>query len=164
MSLQRHLKIVELNKDRVEDRFMETAIKVAFATTDMKTVNQHFGSAQAFAIYAVDIDKSLLVEVMQFSKLEQNGNEDKLIEKIDALQECIAVYSQAVGASAVSQLKSSNIQPIKVVPGSSITEMLKLLQEELRLGPSIWLARAIDQSKDREPARFDDMESEGWDE
>ena len=37
---------------------METAIKVAFATTDMVHVNQHFGSAKSFAVYAVDPENS----------------------------------------------------------------------------------------------------------
>ena len=48
---------------------METALKIAFATSDMVSVNQHFGSAKSFAVYAVNIDESELMEAAQFGVL-----------------------------------------------------------------------------------------------
>jgi nitrogen fixation protein NifX len=36
------------------------------------------------------------------------------------------------------------------------------LQDELRQGPSAWLARAIDAQRPRGSERFDEMEREGW--
>lgn len=143
---------------------MAIELKVAFATTDMETVNQHFGSASSFSIYAFDQYKIRLFEVVQFGDLEQDGKEDKLLAKLDALEECIAVYSQAMGASAIAQLKARNIQPARVVSGSSITEIIEGLQNELRTAPSVWLASAMQKQKTDDPGRFDDMEAEGWDE
>lgn len=140
------------------------ALKVAFASTDMKHVNQHFGSSEAFVIYTVDLQQSKMLEVAQFGDLSQDGNEDKLIEKMTALEGCVAVYSQAVGASAVRQLKTLGIQPIKVSAGAVISELLVSIQEELSTGPGSWLARAIEAQKPSNPNRFDDMEMEGWDE
>lgn len=161
MTLQRRLQLVGCN---IEDQWMETALKVAFATSDMKHVDQHFGAAQSFAIYAVDQDKACLLEANEFGELSMDGNEDKLAAKIDVLDGCIAVYSQAVGASAIGQLKAKGIQPVKVSPGAVITELLTALQEELVQGPSSWLARAIQDSMPADPSRFDSMESEGWEE
>jgi nitrogen fixation protein NifX len=143
---------------------METALRVAFATTDMKHVDQHFGAAQSFAVYAVDQDKACFVEVNEFGKLDMDGNEDKLAAKIGSLDGCIAVYSQAVGASAIGQLKAKGIQPVKVSPGAEINGLLESLQEELRQGPSSWLAKAIAAVLPTDPARFDAMEEEGWEE
>ena len=158
---QRHLKIVDY--DTSEDS-TSTALKVAFASTDMKHVNQHFGSAESFVIYAIDPAKVKLLEAVQFGQLEQDGNEDKLSMKMEALEGCIAVYSQAVGASAVAQLKARGIQPVKVTPNAMITDLLESLQEELLTGPGTWLARAIESQKPVDPNRFDEMESEGWEE
>jgi len=141
-----------------------SALRVAFASTDMKQVNQHFGSAESFVIYAVDPERRRMLEVSQFGELAQDGNEDKLINKLSALEGCIAVYTQAVGASAVRQLKSLGIQPVKVSMGTEIDALLNSIQEELRSGPATWLARAIDAQKPTDPNRFDDMEAEGWDE
>jgi len=147
-----------------EKKFMETALKIAFATTDMETVNQHFGSAKSFAVYAVDRDNSQLLEAAQFGELSQDGNEDKLSVKIELLNGCAAVYCQAVGGSAINQLIAKNIQPVKVHEGSKINDLIADLQNEIKGGPSSWLAKAINQHKAPDPNRFNLMADEGWDE
>jgi nitrogen fixation protein NifX len=161
MSLSRRLHVVQ-SKD--ESKFMDTALKIAFATTDMEYVNQHFGSARSFAVYAVDMENSELMEAAQFGELAQDGNEDKLSVKIQLLDGCAAVYCQAIGASAVNQLIGKGIQPVKVHEGSKIKDLIADLQNELKAGPSSWLAKAINKHKGPDPNRFDQMESEGWDE
>jgi nitrogen fixation protein NifX len=143
---------------------METALKIAFATTDMETVNQHFGSAKSFAIYAVNVDDAQLLEAAQFGELQQDGNEDKLSVKIELLNGCAAVYCQAVGGSAINQLIAKNIQPVKVHEGGRIKDLIVDLQNEMQAGPSSWLAKAINQHKSPDPERFNLMEDEGWDE
>ncbi|MGR9014527.1 MAG: nitrogen fixation protein NifX [Gammaproteobacteria bacterium] len=161
MSLTRRMHIVQGTE---ENKFMETALKIAFATTDMETVNQHFGSAKSFAIYAVDMDKAELQEAAQFGELSQDGNEDKLSVKLELLEGCAAVYCQAVGGSAINQLIAKNIQPVKVHEGGKIKDLIVDLQNEMRAGPSSWLAKAINQHKSPDPNRFNQMEDEGWDE
>ncbi|MEN9500718.1 MAG: hypothetical protein RI964_3 [Pseudomonadota bacterium] len=161
MALARRLMV--LGQD-TEDNFMDTAIKVAFASTDMEHIDQHFGAAESFAIFAVNPDEVQLIEATQFGKLEMDGNEDKLDAKIKVLDGCVAVYSQAVGASAVAKLKAANIQPVKVSAGAEIRELLAALQDELRQGPSAWLAQAIKRMQGPSTKRFDSMEAEGWDE
>jgi nitrogen fixation protein NifX len=147
-----------------EKKFMETALKIAFATTDMETVNQHFGSAKSFAVYAVDLENAQLLEAAQFGELSQDGNEDKLSVKIELLNGCAAVYCQAIGGSAINQLIAKNIQPVKVHDGSKIIDLITDLQNEIKAGPSNWLAKAINQHKSPDPDRFKAMEDEGWDE
>lgn len=161
MAVQRRLKVLQPGTD---DGWLATAVKVAFASTDMQLVNQHFGAAESFAIYAVDMERTELLEVVQFGALSKDGNEDKLPAKIEALQGCIAVYTQAIGASAVGQLKREGIQPVKVTPDACVADLLESLQEQLRMGPSAWLARAIDAQKPGDPGRFHAMEAEGWEE
>jgi nitrogen fixation protein NifX len=147
-----------------ERKFMETALKIAFATTDMETVNQHFGSAKSFAIYAVDMEDAQLLEAAEFGQLSQDGNEDKLSVKLDLLDGCAAVYCQAVGGSAINQLIAKGIQPVKVHEGGKIKDLIVDLQNEMKAGPSSWLAKAINQNKGPDPDRFNQMEDEGWDE
>lgn len=161
MAPERRLRILQCSTD--ED-WMETAVKVGFASTDMKRVDQHFGVAQSFAIFQVDCEHSALLEVVEFGSAAKDGNEDKLAPKIAALEGCIAVYSQAAGASAVGQLKRRGIQSVKVSRGASVSELLRCLQEELRDGPSAWLARAIEAQKPSDPDRFERMDAEGWEE
>lgn len=143
---------------------METVIKIAFASSDMIHVNQHFGSAQAFAIYAVNPEQFQLLEAAQFGELAQDGNEAKLSVKIQLLAGCAAVYCQAIGASAIKQIVSQGIQPIKVHEGSQIKQLLLDLQTEMNSGPSSWLAKAINQAKPADPDRFTAMAEQNWDE
>lgn len=161
MAMERRLKVLQSG---TEGDWMEAAVKVAFASSDMQQVDQHFGAAESFAIYAVDMERVELLEVVQFGQLAMDGNEDKLVAKISALDGCIAVYTQAVGASGVNQLKAKGIQPVKVSPGADVKDLLASLQDQLREGPSAWLARAIDAQKPVDPDRFQAMEAEGWDE
>ena len=159
-----HTRRLQLMRRNTEESWMDTAIKVAFASSDMKSVDQHFGAAEAFVTYALNQDKYCIVEAIEFEKKAMDGNEDKLAAKIDALEGCIAVYSQAVGASAITQLKAKGIHPVKVTPGAVIEDLLSSLQEELIQGPGSWLAKAIASTLPADPAKFDEMEAEGWEE
>lgn len=141
-----------------------TLLKVAFATSNRESVDQHFGSAESFAIYGVNPESMRLLGVSEFGQLAQDGNEDKLATKLDLLDGCIAVYCRACGASAVRQLLARNIQPIKVGEDVKITDMIAALQTELREGPSSWLAKAIQRQGEPDMGRFDAMAAEGWDE
>ncbi|MFO7592959.1 MAG: NifB/NifX family molybdenum-iron cluster-binding protein, partial [Pseudomonadota bacterium] len=103
-----------------------------------------------------------MVEVFEFGDLAQDGNENKLLEKFVVLDGCLAVYCLAVGPSAVRQLMSLGIQPLKVQYGTSINGTLKELQQELVNGPGGWLARALSFRQEKSKTRFDEMEEEGW--
>ncbi len=157
MTVTRHLQVIE-------DDQPVAAIRVAFATSDRETVDQHFGSAESFSIYAVNPEQAWLLQVTEFGHLKQDGNEDKLTEKFTVLQDCVAVYCRACGASAVRQLLALGIQPVKVSDGVDIQDLLNVLKQELRDGPSGWLAKAMRSQILPSDSRFDDMEAEGWSE
>lgn len=159
MSLQRRMQVID-----GEPGFEESSIKVAFATSDMEQVNQHFGSAKSFAIYGINPDGAKFLEASQFGKLDENGNEAKLVMKLTILEGCVAVYCHAVGSSAVRQLLSRGIQPVKVSDNVPISYLIEMLQDEMRSGPTAWLAKAIENQKSPDMTRFDNMEAEGWDE
>lgn len=161
MALRRHLRILA---GGTEEPRMTPTIKAAFATGDRRKIDQHFGSASAILIYAVTPDEATAVEFAQFGELDQDGHEGKLAAKIDLLAGCGAVYCQAVGASAVQQLLTKGIQPIKVPEGTSIDVLIGVLQQELRAGPAGWLAKALARDRARDERRFDAMADEGWQE
>ena len=163
MTLQRQLKLMRVDAlDKPVDP--ATRIRVAFASSDLKKVDQHFGSAERFVLYDLISDEHMLHEVFEFGSLDQDGNERKLLEKFVALDGCVAVYCLAVGPSAVRQLMSLNIQPIKVTYGTPISSLLQDLHKGLQEGPQGWLARALAVKEGKDESRFDEMDEEGWDE
>lgn len=156
---RRHLRLVT---DAMS--MSRASVRLAFASTDRNTVDQHFGAAEAFAIFEVDADSSQLVEIAEFIDTAQDGNENKLPAKIATLNGCAAVYCLAVGASAVKQLLAAGVQPVRVEEDSPIERLIVDLQQEIASGPGGWLAKALKARAPSDNARFDAMEAEGWSE
>jgi nitrogen fixation protein NifX len=138
------------------------ALSVAFATSDVSLIDEHFGSATRFATYRVWGDRDELISVTPFQQAEHDGNEGKLAAKIAALQGMAAVFCQAVGGSAVRQLLAQGIQPIKVEAGTTIRETLAFLRGEVANPTAPWIVKALSRAQPQDVSRFDSMASEGW--
>lgn len=145
----------------VSDEREDELLKVAFASSDQQSVDQHFGSAEQFVIYGVNPERKTLISLAEFEALGNDESEVKLAEKLTILGDCIAVYCRACGASAVRRLLDLGIQPVKVVEGARIDELIDALQDELKQGPSAWLAKAMAKNT-LDLSRFNQMEMEGW--
>lgn len=137
-------------------------IKVAFASTDRLRVNQHFGAAEAFAIYEVTPDKATLVGIGEFAEEAMDGNEDKLVAKVDFLEGCAAVYVMAVGASAIKKLMAKGIQPIRISEIDGVDELLAEISTAMKDGGVAWVDRALAAQANKSADRFASMEEEGW--
>ncbi|WP_075185637.1 NifB/NifX family molybdenum-iron cluster-binding protein [Teredinibacter haidensis] len=135
-SLTRKLSVITSND-------IKPILKIAFATDNNRMVNQHFGSAKTFAIYGVNSEASSLLTIAEFCDIGVLDMEDKLVHKLELLDDCVAVYCRACGASAVKQLLERNIQPLKVPEDIAIKQLLKAFRQELNERPSYWLAKAI---------------------
>lgn len=137
-------------------------VRIAFATDDRITVNQHFGAAVGFAIYALDGEHARLVELAEYPPASMDGNENKLAEKIAALAGCAAVYCLAAGGSAVRQLLANGIQPVRLNDEEGIDALLINLRQAIREGGIAWLDKHLKPRGDN--TRFDRMAEEGWQE
>ncbi len=154
----RHLRLVTSTEEAA------MTVKIAFATSDRKQVDQHFGAAEAFAIFELSPDDARLVEVAEFSDDDtaMDGHEGKLAGKIALLDGCAAVYCNAVGASAVKQLLAAGIQPMKVEEGEPIDALLCGLNQSLTGEPPAWMAKHL--KREGGTDRFANMAEEGWSE
>ena len=138
-------------------------IKVAFASTDRRRVNQHFGAAEGFVVYEISPDKATLVGVAEFAEEAMDGNEDKLTAKVDFLAGCAAVYVMAIGASAIKKLMAKGIQPIRVNEIDAVDDLLVEISSAMREGGVAWIDRALAAQVKQETAdRFAAMDAEGW--
>lgn len=137
-------------------------LRVAFASGDRLRVDQHFGAAEGFVIYAVDGERAKLVQVAEFAVESMDGNENKLPAKIEALSGCAAVYCLAVGASAVRQLLAGGVQPIRLEAPEAIEALLARIRAGIREGGVPWIEKALKRADD--PGRFARMAEEGWSE
>ena len=125
-------------------------MKIAFATQDLKRVDAHFGWAKNIAIYEVSPDASRFVEAIQFDgDLQEDGNEDKLAPKLDAIKDCTILYVAAIGGSGAARVVAQNIHPIKVNEPEGIDDILVKLQGVLKGTPPPWLRKVMQKGQER---------------
>ena len=146
--LQRHLKVSDE---------AAPALQVAFASSDMKTVDQHFGSCQSLLIYGVEPGRHELLQVARFTVVEGH-NQDKLLSRIDELKDCFALFCVAVGEAVFRQLLAAGVRAIRVESGTPIPQLLTQFEsqslEQVAKRPA----------KTKSPDRFAELESAGWEE
>ena len=133
-------------------------MKVAFTTSDNIHINAHFGWAKKIDVYDVTPSGYNFLNTIQFDgNLQEDGNEDKLVPKIEALADCTIVYVSAIGGSAAARLIRKKVTPVKArSEEDKITEILEQLVTTLKGNPPPWLRKVIQQ----ESKQFDDFEDE----
>ncbi len=135
------------------------SLRVAFATGDGINVDEHFGWAHTFVLYDVSAEKITKAGRIVFSseKLDERGNDEKLFGKIEALEGCHIVYSQAIGGPAAARLTRKKIQPLVVKGEARIEKLLEEFKKVLNGQMPPWLMKLV---KKEDPERFKRFEDE----
>ena len=125
-------------------------MKVAFSTQDLQRVDAHFGWAKNISVYDVRADGYDFIETFTFSgDLKEDGDEDKLAPKLDAIRDCAILYVAAIGGSGAARVVANKIHPIKVSQPEAIMDVLDKLQEVLKGTPPPWLRKALLKDQER---------------
>ena len=119
-------------------------MKIAFATQDLETVDAHFGWAKNIVFYDLDAGGFKFNHVVSFdSNLAEDGNEDKLVPKIEALKGCAILYVAAIGGSGAARVVAQKIHPVKVEKPEKITDLLERLRVLLNGTPPPWMRKIL---------------------
>jgi nitrogen fixation protein NifX len=125
-------------------------MKVAFATQDLKRVDAHFGWAKNIAIYELTPTGHTFLQAVQFDgDLQEDGNEDKLAPKLEAIKDCALLYVAAIGGSAAARVVANKIHPVKVNGPDDIVETLGKLKDVLNGTPPPWLRKVLQKDQER---------------
>lgn len=92
------------------------AFRVAFASSNEKVVNQHFGRVKKYLIFEIDENKAEYVEVRK-NKLPSQGFEqtEKVINRtVNLISDCKAVFVTAIGYGALTILHEKGIKAFEV--------------------------------------------------
>ena len=147
-------------------------MKVAFATSNRVSVDQHFGASTGFAIYGIDETRTRLIELVEFPGAPAGpyggSSHNRLAEKIAVLDGCAAVYCLAVGGAAVRQLLARGIQPMRLDDAMPIDVLLDELRRLAHVGGVAWIDRAVRQARGQVGAggmeRLAQLADEAWEE
>lgn len=125
-------------------------MKIAFTTSDNVHINAHFGWAKMVDVYEISDEGYSFLETLSFGgELKEDGNEDKLVPKLKALEDCTIVYVSAIGGSAAARLIKKGVTPVKArSEQDEIIDILQRLVHTLKGSPPPWLRKALKQ-KDR---------------
>lgn len=126
-------------------------MKIAFATQDMQQVDAHFGWARHIVVYDIDAAGYRFVQTFDFgTELAEDGNEDKLAPKLDAILDCAILYVAAIGGSGAARVVAMKIHPIKVPQPEPILDILDKLQDVLKGTPPPWLRKVLLKGQERD--------------
>lgn len=128
-------------------------MKIAFATTDGTSVDEHFGRAGMFAIYELTDKGFTFIEMRKFAdgrdaEIESTKgmgriHDDKVDAKVENLKDCKIVYLTEIGGPSAARLVKRGMMPIKVKEVVSIEESLNKLLETVKKSPPPWLKKAL---------------------
>jgi len=131
-------------------------MKVAFATTDNTSVNEHFGRAGSFAVYDMTAEGYRFVEIRKFADgmdrtvmdSRDSGplHESAVQNKVDRLADCKLIYLTEIGGPSAARLVQKGIMPMKVKESVAIESALQQLAETIRKSPPPWLRKAMNRS------------------
>jgi len=133
-------------------------MKVAFATTDGKQVDEHFGRAGMFAVYELTDKGSFFVELRKFSDgMDKSVTDTKdmgplhdsaVQAKVERLADCKLIYLTEIGGPSAARLVKKGIMPMKVKEIVSIESALNQLKDTLKQSPPPWLRKALNGNTD----------------
>jgi nitrogen fixation protein NifX len=117
-------------------------MRVAFTTTDGRTIDQHFGHAAHFHVWEVGPDAAAFVERVS-AITRADDEEDQTSARANAIAGCAIVYTVAIGGPAAAKLVARRIHPMKTNVEVPVEEIVAKLQAVLRGNPPPWLRKAM---------------------
>lgn len=90
--------------------------KVAFASSDGKVVNQHFGKSKMFHIVEID-EESKTYKYIESRKNEPSckdfeHTEDSLSKSVSLIKDCQVLFIAKIGPGAKKKIEENDIQAI----------------------------------------------------
>ena len=117
-------------------------MKVAFTSSDGRTIDEHFGMARQFWIWDVGPERAEPVGTIHALDVSED-EEDRIAARASAIAGCAIVYTVRIGGPAAAKLVARRIHPMKTGADVPIDEVVGKLQEVLRGKPPPWLRKAM---------------------
>jgi len=135
-------------------------LNIAFATNNQTDLNQHFGSCEQLSIYSLSTDDSEHLKSVEF--IAQDGhNQQKINDRLQALQNCFAVYCLACGNPVRQQLLANGVRVVVHPKDEPIDDLIAHIQ---RNWPGKIALRQQQQANKKEDAHyFASLADSEWD-
>jgi nitrogen fixation protein NifX len=119
-------------------------MKVAFTSSDGRTIDEHFGMAGQFRIWEIGPERAEQVGSVS-AITTSDDEEDRISARASAIEGCAILYTVKIGGPAAAKLVARRIHPMKTGAVVPIAAVVAKLQEVLRGRPPPWLRKAMGQ-------------------
>jgi len=116
-------------------------MKIAFTSTDGNKIDCHFGCSESFYVWEVQPGQARYLGARAATDAE--GQEDRILARTQALQDCAIVCTSQIGGPAAAKLAARHIHPLKFETSEEVTEVIERLQKVMRRLPPPWLRKAM---------------------
>jgi nitrogen fixation protein NifX len=117
-------------------------MKIAFASTDGKTINQRFADTDDFKIWEIGPDQAAFC--CDRSAIATNLIEDECdTARASAVADCSIVCSMDISTKSLAKIVAHNAFHLKTGTEIPITEIVEKLQGVLRGNPPPWMKKAM---------------------
>ncbi len=125
----------------------EGMLKVAFASSDMEWINDHFGKTSQFVIYDISDSGFNLIEVLKVAQEEISEEDDKneQVAQILADKGVHILYVASIGPTAAAKVVKKRVHPLKVQVDTKVEDACKEFQRMLGSNPPPWIKKIINQ-------------------
>ena len=117
-------------------------MRVAFTSSDGRTIDRHFGQVSTFDVWEVGPDAAGFVEHVS-AVTSGEDEEDRTTARATAVAGCAIVYTVQIGGPAAAKLVARRIHPMKTGAEVAIADVVSKLQEVMRGTPPPWLRKAM---------------------
>jgi nitrogen fixation protein NifX len=117
-------------------------MKIAFTSSDNRTIDLHFGQTSEFWIWEVGPDRAEPVGRVS-PLITQGDEEDRTAARARAVAGCAIVYTVQIGGPAAAKLVARKVHPMKTGVEVPIAEVVSKLQDVLKGTPPPWLRKAM---------------------
>lgn len=121
-------------------------IRVAFCSEDTQHIDAHFALSPNIVIYEFQPASYSKIMIKSFEpkhkepeKEPEEVNEERLVERIEAINDCDILYCSQIGGPAASRLIKNDIFPMQTKENLLIEEAAQRLQQMFHKNPPYWL-------------------------
>jgi len=117
-------------------------MKVAFTSTNGKTINIGFGKSYLFQVWDINAEGASKCPSVGVIATHRSKEENSLA-RVNAVANCVLVCTLEMGDSTTAKLVTRGIHPLKTRSEISIQEMIEKLQTMLKSNPPPWMRRTL---------------------
>jgi len=106
----------------------QTQLNIAFASHDNINVDQHFGRSEQFSIYQLSPNQHRLFDTLSLASHAQD-KQQKIVQRLQAINHCFAVYCLACGAPVRQQLLAQGTRVVVLPETQRIDALIEKIQQ-----------------------------------